>query len=132
MQPDTFFFPPTKAEHANVVFTILGRALALAVRFESGCRALSSLIHLKEDPSPLDSEESLRAFSDRLARTQLVQLTRISPTISLRTFLCSKCSIRLGLHETRLFMSTRLGLSTGPTMKASGTTNSERYGKRFS
>lgn len=87
MQPDTFFFPPTKAEHANVVFTILGRALALAVRFESGCRALSLLIHLKEDPSPLDSEESLRAFSDRLARTQLVQLTRdladyITPYIS--------------------------------------------------
>jgi hypothetical protein len=87
MQPDTFFFPPTKAEHANVVFAILGRALALAARFESGCRALSSFIQLKEEPSPLDSEESLRAFSDRLARTQLAQVTRhladhITPHIS--------------------------------------------------
>ena len=62
-----------KAEHANVVFVILGRALALAARFVSGCRALSSLMHLKEDPSPLDSKECLRAFSDPSAGEAYIQ-----------------------------------------------------------
>ena len=75
MQSEIFFFPPTKANHAGLVFAALGRALALATRFEAGCRSLSALIDLRGDPAPLRSKEALQVFSEGIARRRLFKAT---------------------------------------------------------
>src|SRR5262245_49460014 len=53
----------------------LGRLLALSQRVESGCRALALHFHilrnLADEPSPLESEETMRALCDAVWRQKL-------------------------------------------------------------
>ncbi len=59
---DDFFVPRSSNLPDATVFGALGRALALATRFESQCRALHGLSSITSNPSLLASETDLAQF----------------------------------------------------------------------
>jgi hypothetical protein len=59
---DDFFVPRPSDLPGATVFGAFGRALALATRFESECRALHGLVSIKSQASLLESEAALSQF----------------------------------------------------------------------
>ena len=76
-ESDTFYFPPAhRLPWMDALFAVFGRALALATRFEGGVYALCSLISLRRDARVLESEDSLRSFSEQLRKGPLAKAAR--------------------------------------------------------
>jgi hypothetical protein len=68
---DDFFVPRPSALPDASVFGALGRALALATRFESECKVLHKLVSVKSKPSLLQSEAELSQFLAEFERRNL-------------------------------------------------------------
>lgn len=71
--PDIFYFPPQRRPWIDSLFSVFGRALALATRVESGVYAVAGLINLRLQPGVMGSEESLRRFTNQLRKGPLAK-----------------------------------------------------------
>jgi len=68
-----------RTDWADSNYSIIGRALTIASRFEAICKALNTLIGLKENRDILDSEEEISKFVTSLKKPQLIHhVTAIS------------------------------------------------------
>ena len=55
------------------VFSVFGRALALATRIETGVKCLAASLDLRLQPDVLDSEQSLRSLADQIIKCSFGQ-----------------------------------------------------------
>ena len=85
--PNIFYFPPKQLPWMDSLFSVFGRALALATRLESGVYAVSGMINLRLDPGILSSEESLRRFADAIRKGPLAKIIRRLAERDRRVFL---------------------------------------------
>ena len=73
MKPETFMNDFERTAWGDAHYSVIGRALTFATRFECLCRSLNILLGVKENKSILDSEEEIIEFVDRLYKLRLVQ-----------------------------------------------------------
>jgi hypothetical protein len=52
---DILYPPPRRTEFSDDMYSMIGRALAVANRFESSCKALALLLGIRKQDSPSDS-----------------------------------------------------------------------------
>jgi hypothetical protein len=74
--PDIFYFPPKQLPWMDSLFSVFGRALALATRVESGVKSIAGFIDLRLQPDVLDSEQSLRRLTEQISERPLSQAIR--------------------------------------------------------
>ncbi|MCH8338849.1 MAG: hypothetical protein IH858_08430 [Chloroflexi bacterium] len=60
-----------RTDWGDVYFAVLGRALAIATRFEASARSLTSLLGLGENPNLLASKNELVRFLTQLRKSSL-------------------------------------------------------------
>ncbi len=73
MKPDTFMNDFERTDWADAHYSVIGRALTFALRFEGLCKALNVLIGIKENRGILDSEEEVAKFVNNLHNRRLIQ-----------------------------------------------------------
>lgn len=79
MKSDIFMNDFERTDWADAHYSVIGRALAFASRFEGLCKALNVLIGIKENRGILDSEEEVANYVNNLHKRRLIQhLTSIA------------------------------------------------------
>ncbi|NJD55692.1 MAG: hypothetical protein FIA94_04710 [Nitrospirae bacterium] len=73
MKPDIFMHDFERTDWADAHYSVIGRALTFASRFEGLCKALNVLIGIKENRGILDSEEEVANFVNNLHKQRLIQ-----------------------------------------------------------
>ena len=96
MNPDIFFDNLERTEWTDRHFAAIGRALALASRFDKGCSALARLLGLKYGGVGSPSTDEFQDLADTLRRRQLHQ-----HVASIAKFLGSDASVLNTLNEAR-------------------------------
>jgi hypothetical protein len=67
MTPAMFIDDFERTEWGDGIYSILGRALSLAAHFESSCRSLAGILHLRVGPREVfESEELMKEFLKKL------------------------------------------------------------------
>ena len=67
MTPAIFIDDFERTEWGDGIYSILGRALSLAAHFESSCRSLADILHLRVGPREVfESEELMKEFLKKL------------------------------------------------------------------
>jgi len=73
MKPEIFMDDFERTIWGDEVYSIIGRALTFSTRFESICRTLNALLHIKENKNILESEEDVTELVDKIWKLPLVQ-----------------------------------------------------------
>jgi hypothetical protein len=72
MTPAIFLDDFERTEWGDGIYSILGRALTIAVHFESCCRSLGGILHLKHGPQEIfESEQLMKDFTEKLYKCSL-------------------------------------------------------------
>jgi hypothetical protein len=70
-EPETFNFIRERTEDTDAVYASIGRALALATRFENNCRMLATYFALRSGEFSLDNEDDLARLWDAISKKPL-------------------------------------------------------------
>ncbi len=82
-----------RTKYSDTIFSIVGRALTIASRFESLCKSYAALIGIKESPDVLGDEEALRKMVDNARKSTLYS--------SIKSIVGEECDFESQLHEAR-------------------------------
>lgn len=73
MKPEIFMCDFERTVRADAYYSVIGRALTFATRFDSLCRALNVLLGIKQKKYSLGSKEEVIKLVNRLHKLRLIQ-----------------------------------------------------------